>query len=1183
MSLLERFAHLLAPETMPDECCKTIRKPNGEEERIVDRDLVRQHLANERRYHDLAEEFGANEDSSEESEDEEDAWAAETRQHLERMEQVERQIYRQQRGLADDPAAYEARMASLAIYLAPNDGGQDAESEESTSDDSEGESDTSESYDGDEDSSDLESSSLDDEDEDILDHLFANEQDVEDSDDTSEGEEDSEDESYEEWTDGIHGTCDPVGHEKRVRVYFGRGVERVGKMLSRLGICTICSTYKTMQREIEMCRAVQKKGRPAAILLFDTPEGRCGDCTLTSTQSDECSDFDSLLCGWGDELIAMRSWMRDTTELMLFDQWFMHVLGEGDEPEWWNEPPSTLHPFVRCANASARESTLPIEGTGGGISIEEMESIQQVRGSGEVGEVKHDYGKAVGFDWDQSSGEAAYYTVEKPEAGVLYLKTPSGVMRFDRGSAHEYNSANVTLPRIVSYLEMDAKDYQILSDHQGQNHAFVASLIVQRQNMSKLFPELEGHLWDIGWFKQHEDGWINMAKLAHTRARNDMSAFGYLLSPGEKSTLMYSHQLHGRREYIPDFEDEVVKKTTEETISRKVAFDGVNWTNEQYLADIKVCLHDFYQSNFENLRAGSGDFPSFWMNRFKWIVKGASGMKTEAIRAAKDYVVMVDGVVKRLKTENNKAEIADADVFAEVAKEALSCHGETGLRAKPNEPGGKNRVLFPGNFFHFVFTTFTVLEYEAKRKGATRLHWSEDSTFLSFMAQMADNEKTMYMHDYADHNNLHSSAELGIALELMHDASHSDPITCAIMYSCLIRSLRCIDLYVDSEIVGTAIKGLLTGWRDTSDKNNAFCHAYIMAAMMSLKRMGMAEGIAEADMFGDDVKLEIISTEYGEMLFEVLNMMGIESQLSKQLIKSTGGEFLRTDQSGGRFYMPVNRMLHGAICGNLERSNATSMMKIGSLYWTCHALIGRGMHHAVAKAIFLAGMSKWGRTRVAGVWRKVDMRSLLVPQSLGGAGIPHSYMLNVSSGDTVRTVEPMEMGSGAIDYAYMGINAVRGKTTDHVDVDDSVIKDLTLGTHSAARALALEKIPRARVVGKRRVIKKATIQQIEEVFSLASEAKQFNDKFKSHKQRAMQRRIYGVNLDTGIYNYKQSEKVSLSRPEHFLVSGYLGSILATHCRYKVACNDIQLDEGLDLLSSLCVALSGADPLRSAVT
>jgi hypothetical protein len=559
--------------------------------------------------------------------------------------------------------------------------------------------------------------------------------------------------------------------------------------------------------------------------------------------------------------------------------------------------------------------------------------------------------------------------------------------------------ANITLRSLFNELAIDhdVNLLLMLNTHRGATHGFITSLIVYYFGVVMEFrDELYSAIMSSWLLLVPEQEWVDVHKNVHAMVRVTGEFNGVVLTDDEYPLMQYTNTLVGRKTYTVDPAPELEKRRVLRLDNKRVLDNG-QWSQAAYIEEFENQLRLCTQSVVDGIHnIPYTDFLEFLRQRYAWATKGGLTRCPKEFRETEDVVIHMAFKLNeieekeevRIKVEpNKKSALEDEQKLNKLIMHIFNNEGfnDSGVSTKPNE-SGKERVLFPGSFMHFIVVSYIL--YIVERGGPVgnvmvNLDKSAASAFKHHDRRL-DDDDWKFMYDFPDHNAYHSIYEMQAVM-----AAHG--LFCQTEHKLAQRMVRWVVLsFENMTIDGEAVNsGLYSGWRCTSWVNTVLNHVYMACAVECFRRKHGYLPIKDYEGTGDDVDITMLDAGDAYRLYDIMMEMGYEDNEIKQLVTKKCHEFMRMIYTSNKIYSCVNRALPGFVCGDLERTGASPEDSLKSGYINIAMLLRRGLSKTVCLALEQCVVKRYGRFKNKdGEYEPMSKCLLHAHVDDGGFGIP---------------------------------------------------------------------------------------------------------------------------------------------------------------------------------------------------
>jgi hypothetical protein len=526
---------------------------------------------------------------------------------------------------------------------------------------------------------------------------------------------------------------------------------------------------------------------------------------------------------------------------------------------------------------------------------------------------------------------------------------------------------------------------EILNYHIGDNQNYVTSLMIyvigviprMRKPVQEAIMRSKILCLPGEEFKKY-------AKKAHDLIRQTGQIFGIPITPEERSMTLYWHVLFGRQLYEIDEDVEVEKRQKKLEGEKKALLEGV-WTWDNYLKLLNEGIEDAYSRMRAKVNINAvTNFMDFWKRRRQWAAKGSTVLH----EGEKKYVLkLVDHVHDEIERRHNKKSLFEnEETLCDILWHIINEYGRNDTRQVPKWESAAERVLLPGNLYHYVVFSFVLQAFEYDMEvGNVRLNVMRDDDFAMFDIRMGERLKR-FEYDFADFNSQHSKTEMKMVISKLAECGvHSDELRWALGWMA-----RSFDQMVIRNKDGSEHRiesGLYSGWRGTTWINSVLNHAYIYVVRRCYEQIRGCDDVWFYEGCGDDVDMMTRTATDWVLLYSVCCQVGLKAQEVKQLFGERG-EFLRITYEAGKGYGSICRLLGNYVSGNWEGEGADMSQNLIAAITNIDILERRGLDPTVCRILYRCAIKHWGRIKEMGEWKQVSPFVIHGMAEQGGMGIP---------------------------------------------------------------------------------------------------------------------------------------------------------------------------------------------------
>nr|AYD75725.1 putative RNA-dependent RNA polymerase [Zea mays chrysovirus 1] len=526
---------------------------------------------------------------------------------------------------------------------------------------------------------------------------------------------------------------------------------------------------------------------------------------------------------------------------------------------------------------------------------------------------------------------------------------------------------------------------EVLLNRRGSNHNLVTSLVIWTVGvLDSMRPEVIQAVLNSGVLLIPDDKWIEIMKTVHDLVRTTGQFFGIPLKPKEVQRLMYLHMLYGRFVYKVDEQPEIEKRLRD-LDALKVAYNGVEWTNEEYDRLELAGIRDAYKrltDTVPDMRVT--DFIEFWKKRRTWAAKGS----TVVHEGEKYYMVtFMDKVMKKIELRHNKKSLMEDEREGwRIIAGIIDKVGRNDTKLVPKFESAAKRALMPGNLYHYVVFSYVLYTFEnCAAVGDVRLGINRDQDFSAFDNKL-QRKLASFDYDFADFNAQHSQRSMARVISVL--AEVADPCeTLTFCLNWLTLSFSKMEIVDREGQVNPIHSGLYSGWRGTTWINSVLNHAYMYVARACYLKLKGTDPFVEYEGAGDDVDAQVRDFAVAGQLYAITIEMGLASNKVKQLF-GPKSEFLRVSYEKDYAGASVARGIGNFVSGNWEGEGGSIRDRLVSTMDNVLTLGRRGMNDGMVTGLRACVIDHIGRVFEGDSWRPISPYILHGSVLDGAFGIP---------------------------------------------------------------------------------------------------------------------------------------------------------------------------------------------------
>nr|APG76049.1 hypothetical protein [Wuhan insect virus 30] len=567
---------------------------------------------------------------------------------------------------------------------------------------------------------------------------------------------------------------------------------------------------------------------------------------------------------------------------------------------------------------------------------------------------------------------------------------------FPARSPKELSRANITMRRLVETFDIFSHDelLHICKCQVGAPQVFVASIISHWIGLGVYTPVAQ---FILPWYTIHHKHWTGLMKDLHSLIRTSKFFMNTEISESDRQALMYMDLLIGRAEYIIN-ELAVVKEREAETYyTNHLSYDPYRdmYTNEQYRKDFKIAVKKAYSRiNYTPKKINLKHFFDFYERRKTWLTKG-SLVYNKIDRRKKDYETqMLDIIAETVHTisdRHNKQSFFEVyelmDAIGDLREEDFNVT-KTMIKY---EVGGKERVLLPGSFVHFMLFVFVLhIAEKQEQVGSVRLNAMADDDIRYFDKKMFKGIHHM-LYDWADFNEQHSAEEMALVISELDNAILGRPRDYSMFVAAIAESMFNMYLEDRDKKRHKIMRGLYSGWRGTTWINTVLNFCYVAVALEVYERLYGVSGVLMVDHGGDDIDLMFSDGIDAQRFLRIMDSMLFNANEWKQMIGERS-EFFRNTINGRVAYASPTRALASFVAGDWEGAGRAKVVeRVTSLLDQIGKLERRGVSREFCNGAAMCAVSHWTKVKDGEEWLSLPKEIIHGRLEDNGLGVPDQH------------------------------------------------------------------------------------------------------------------------------------------------------------------------------------------------